>query len=67
MDKDLPFNVLWQHGLIGYRDSDSNAIKYLSESDLDNFLFPKDKKQYMLHTCIVDYLGTAKFSCEPTN
>ena len=32
-----PFNVLWQHGLIGYFDTSDSSAKFYSENYLDHF------------------------------
>ncbi|WP_027360142.1 P-loop ATPase, Sll1717 family [Desulforegula conservatrix] len=55
-----PFNVLWQHGLIGYIDEMDLEPKFYSETHLDHFLLPKSNRGYIMHSCLCDYLGPQK-------
>ncbi len=64
-DKWKPFNVLWQHGLVGYYDGISSKPKYYSENHLDDFLLPKSAKGYCMHSCLVDYIVPQKITSLP--
>ena len=55
-DEWKPFNVLWQHGLIGYFEGDDSGAKFYSENHLDHFLLPKRVEGYVMHSCLADYV-----------
>ena len=55
-----PFNVLWQHGLIGYFDEIDLDAKFYSENYLDHFLLPKSVNGYVMHSCLADYISPQK-------
>lgn len=51
-----PFSVLWQNGLLGYQkcnNGNSTAVFY-SESKMDEFQLPLDKKTYLFHSSMID-------------
>jgi hypothetical protein len=54
-----PFTALWQNGLLGYsegRGSEKRAIFY-SESEMTDFTLPPNKKEYVLHSGLIDAVG----------
>ena len=48
-----PFSILWQNGLLGYTNEKKISV-FFSEDMLDEFNFPYGKKNYVLHSCLID-------------
>jgi class 3 adenylate cyclase len=49
-------SVLWQNGLLGYVD-DVGQRRFYSMSDIEDFHFPPDVDEYVLHPCLVHAVG----------
>jgi len=48
------FDVLWEHGLIGYRDHKRNYPIFYNGDNFDEFNLPRKKSSYVFHPCIFD-------------
>jgi hypothetical protein len=55
---DLP-TVLWQNGLLGFRDPRLEADEWIFHGveDVDRFHVPLDREAYAFHPCLLDALG----------
>jgi hypothetical protein len=54
------FTVLWQNGLLGYGEGDPEGNRtrfYRIRDDSDEFLVPRGKDYYVLHSCLIDAAG----------
>lgn len=53
------FNILWQNGAVGYYEDSANGWEevFFAEEDFEDFLLPRDKKTYILRSCLVDAVG----------
>lgn len=59
-DVDQPFNALFLSGLLGYVECDSdNELRevFFSESRNTQFQLPLHKRDYVFHSCLIDYLN----------
>jgi hypothetical protein len=45
-------SVLWQNGLVGYRDG-ADCVFY-SLADIDSFDIPTETGKFVLHPCVLD-------------
>ncbi len=64
-EKNDPFSVLWQNGLLGYLLNNNRESKYVfySEEKMDEFNLPLNQRKYVFHPCMVDAVclkGTGK-------
>jgi hypothetical protein len=62
------FSVLWQNGLLGYGEGDIEENKtrfYRIRDDSDEFLVPRDKEYYVLHSCLIDAIGIEPIGSRP--
>lgn len=51
------FSVLWQNGLLGYGEGapeDNHTRFYRIRDDSDEFLAPRGKDYYVIHSCLID-------------
>ena len=54
------FNILWQNGLVGYRDEPAPSTfrdVFFSMSSLDRFSMPIRPGEYVFHSCLIDAVG----------
>jgi hypothetical protein len=49
-------SVLWQNGLLGYVD-ETGRRRFYSMGDIEQFHFPPDVAEYVLHPCLVNAVG----------
>ena len=63
------FDILWQNGALGYLETGANGEEeiFFTDSEYMEFLLPKNKKVYVLRSCIIDALGmnNAKWDKKP--
>lgn len=58
--------VLWQHGLLGYREhSTRGRCTFYGTSENRPFFLPVDKQQYVFHPCLIDHLGITPVGSYP--
>ena len=65
-DSDV-LSILWQHGLLGYRDRDSidGHSDFYSLGGVDRFHLPLGREQYVFHPCLIDRTGLTPASSIP--
>lgn len=52
------FDVLWQNGGVGYIDEGPNGCEEVFfNEEYPEFLLPKNKKTYILRSCLIDAVG----------
>lgn len=53
------FDTLWQNGAIGYIDEGPNGRDevFFIDDEYEEFLLPRNKKVYILRSCIIDAIG----------
>lgn len=57
-DNSKMFDVLWQNGGIGYIEEGPNGCEEVFfNEEYPEFLLPKNKKTYILRTCLIDAVG----------
>lgn len=56
---DKVFDVLWQNGAIGYINKGPNGDEeiFFVDNEYEDFLLPKEKKEYVLRSCVLDSIG----------
>ncbi|GAA6168141.1 P-loop ATPase, Sll1717 family [Sessilibacter corallicola] len=48
-------SILWQNGMLGYKSPvNEKYYEFYTLSDNDEFLLPRDKDSYVLHSCLLD-------------
>ena len=49
-------SIMWQNGLVGYRDAQSSEgfAQFYSLGGVDRFNLPLGRKEYVLHPCLID-------------
>ena len=60
-DNHYLFDVLWQNGAIGYTETAPNGGEeeiFFVDCNYEHFTLPKEKKQYLLRTCLLDFIGS---------
>lgn len=62
-----PFSVLWQNGLLGYQrnHNDNGSAVFYSESKMDEFQIPLDKKTYLFHSSLIDSVNILPIGKKP--
>lgn len=54
--------VLWQHGLIGYKNRKRDKLaRFNNSSPTEPFTLPTDKPFYVLHSCLHDEIASLKY------
>jgi hypothetical protein len=53
------FSVLWQNRLLGFTDTTPEGARqvFFSERNMDFFILPLDREEYLLHSCLIDSVG----------
>lgn len=62
-----PLSILWQNGLLGYQNAhniNEEAVFY-SESKMDEFQIPLDKKEYFFHSSLIDSVNIQPIGNNP--
>ncbi len=61
------FSVLWQNGLLGYKyyNHDDEPTTFYSETKMDEFQLPLDKKYYLFHSCLIDSVNIRPIGSSP--
>lgn len=64
-----PLSVLWQNGLLGYQKNhdDNESAVFYSESKMDEFQIPFDKKYYYFHSSLIDAVNINPVGSQPVS
>lgn len=65
-DVDLP-SVLWQNGLLGFVDGNQDGGRdvFFPISGELGFTLPRDQKEYVFHSCLIDAVGLKAVGSKP--